>query len=82
MIRRTYGDDVDRLLSGGLITGLDAAWAVPWGDDGGDAHIAPVSVERDTSSPITVGAEVRWSPPPSSGTGASTGAVRQGGTSQ
>jgi hypothetical protein len=45
-----------------LITGLDAAWVVPWGDDGGDAHIAPVSVERDELSQITVGAEVRWSP--------------------
>ncbi len=45
-----------------LITGLDAAWAVPWGDDGGEAVEAAVSVERDTLSAVTLGAEVRWSP--------------------
>ncbi len=46
-----------------LITGLDAEWAVPWGDDGrGDAQVAAVCVERDTLSRITVGAEVRWAP--------------------
>ncbi len=45
-----------------LITGLDAAWAVPWGDDGSEAAEAPVSVERDTLSMVTLGAEVRWSP--------------------
>jgi hypothetical protein len=46
-----------------LITGLDAAWAVPWGDDGGGgARAAPARVERDTLSRVTVGAEVRWAP--------------------
>lgn len=50
-----------------LITGLDAAWAVPWGDDGddgdgGQAQAAPARVERDTLSEVTLGAAVRWSP--------------------
>lgn len=45
-----------------LITGLDGAWAVPWGEDGGAARAAPASVEHDTLSAITLGAEVRWSP--------------------
>lgn len=45
-----------------LITGLDAAWVVPWGDDGREAEGAPASVERDTLSAVTLGREVRWSP--------------------
>jgi hypothetical protein len=45
-----------------LITGQGAAWAVPWGDDGDAARAAPVEVEADTLSAMTVGAQVRWSP--------------------
>jgi hypothetical protein len=50
-----------------LITGLDAAWEVPWaddggaGNDGGGAQIVRARVERDALSKPTVGAEVRWS---------------------
>ena len=53
----------------GLITGLDAGWSVPWGEDGGTAQAAPARVEVDTLSRLTVGAKVRW---------ATTARVRRG----
>lgn len=52
-----------------LITGEDAAWSVPWGDEDAEAEVAPARVLADTLSRLTVGAAVRWAP---------TGLVRAG----
>jgi hypothetical protein len=45
-----------------LITGRDASWLVPWGDDAGEVQVSPavVDVERDSLGEATVGSAIAW----------------------
>jgi hypothetical protein len=43
-----------------LLTGPDAGWRIPWADERVGGYQAPVIVEADSLSAVTVGMPVKW----------------------